>query len=135
MSDTTFAARLVAARTAAGMPKQAQLLAKLDGSAQSSLSSWETGKREPSVEDIRKLAKACSCSADYLLGLTDVIHGSLAGHWVVDDDRVDMVRAKKVPPDRGRYAWPLPLHFRVMSSTDLQQLEDGLLGKRKGESK
>lgn len=132
MSDQlSFAERLVKARIAAGMTKQIQLLDVLDSTAQTSLSAWETGKREPSVDDIRKLAIACKCSADYLLGLSDVIEGAMAGQWIVDDDRVDMIRAKKVPPDRGRFAHPIPLRFHVRSSTQLQELEDDLFGKKR----
>ena len=35
------------------------------------ISSWETGKTEPSVEDILRLADLFEVSCDYLLGRTD----------------------------------------------------------------
>ena len=35
------------------------------------ISSWETGKTEPSIEDILKLADLFDVSCDYLLGRTD----------------------------------------------------------------
>lgn len=54
MTHRTFADRLVAARQAAGMNKQKQLVDQLDSTAQSTVSSWENGTTEPSLADIRK---------------------------------------------------------------------------------
>lgn len=134
MSDSdSFAARLVAAREAAGL-SQARLLAKLadlkNGTAQSTLSSWEKGKTEPAVGDIRDLARACGCSADFLLGLTDAILGNMGGRWIVDDDLVDEIRQKRSPP-KGRFARPIPARFHILSSTELDRLEDDLFNNRK----
>jgi len=39
--------------------------------SQRSISSWETGFRQPDFESLEKIAKFFGVSADYLLGLTD----------------------------------------------------------------
>ena len=39
--------------------------------SQRSISSWETGFRQPDFETLEKIAKYFGVSADYLLGLTD----------------------------------------------------------------
>lgn len=47
--------------------QQKDVAAKLNRTA-ACISSWETGKTEPSVEDILKLADIFEVSCDYLLG-------------------------------------------------------------------
>ena len=49
---------------------QAQLAKELQTS-QRSISSWETGFREPDFETLELLVKFFGVSADYLLGLVD----------------------------------------------------------------
>lgn len=49
---------------------QAQLAKELQVS-QRSISSWETGFREPDYSTLCKIAKYFSVTADYLLGMTD----------------------------------------------------------------
>jgi len=46
-------------------------LAQALGFNQRTISDYETGKREPNVETIKKLCKYFGVSADYLLGLED----------------------------------------------------------------
>lgn len=46
-------------------------LAKKIGVAKSSLSLYESDKREPSIQTIRNIAKTLEISADYLLGLEE----------------------------------------------------------------
>lgn len=46
-------------------------LAQKIGVAKSSLSLYESDKREPSIQTIRNIAKALETSADYLLGLEE----------------------------------------------------------------
>ena len=45
--------------------------AKIINVSQRSISSWETGFREPDFETLEKLAKFFDVSTDYLLGLED----------------------------------------------------------------
>ena len=46
-------------------------LAKKIGGAKSSLSLYESDKREPSIQTIQKIARALQTSTDYLLGLEE----------------------------------------------------------------
>ena len=39
--------------------------------SQNTISRYETGKREPSIEDLKRIADYFGVSVDYLLGLTD----------------------------------------------------------------
>lgn len=41
------------------------------GKGQNSISYYETGKREPSIEELKRIADYFGVSVDYLLGLTD----------------------------------------------------------------
>ena len=41
------------------------------GVTQACVAKWETGDREPSLDDLIKIAKYFGVSADYLLGLED----------------------------------------------------------------
>ena len=93
------------------------------------MSKWETGGSEPGAENNRKLAMALGCTADYLVGLTDSPLPLPPGHWVIDSDSEDMLRKKQVPPDGGRWAWPVPPRYEVVSSLDYQRRRDKLYGK------
>jgi transcriptional regulator with XRE-family HTH domain len=133
MEDTfSFAKRLVAARNAAGLNQKA-LIEKLDGAAQSTVSKWETGESEPSVESIRKLAKAIGCTADYLVGATSWPTPLPPSHWVIDLDREDMVRRKEVPPDSGQWAWPVPDRHVVLPSAAFEDRRRKVFGKKRKE--
>ncbi|MBO5285797.1 MAG: helix-turn-helix transcriptional regulator [Clostridia bacterium] len=48
-------------------------LAEILSVSNASISYWETGKQVPSAEVIYKLAKFFNVSADYILGLTDIL--------------------------------------------------------------
>ena len=50
--------------------QQKDVAVKLNRTA-ACISSWETGKTEPSIDDILKLADLFGVSCDYLLGRTD----------------------------------------------------------------
>ena len=39
--------------------------------SQNTISRYETGKREPSIEELKRIADYFNVSVDYLLGLTD----------------------------------------------------------------
>ena len=70
----SFAARMRAARKARGITQTA--LAEAVGLCNTQLSSFERGVREPSLGNLRKIARALGVSADYLLGLTPSLkHG------------------------------------------------------------
>ncbi|MFD3012241.1 helix-turn-helix domain-containing protein [Streptococcus agalactiae] len=49
---------------------QTELASKLNIS-QKSYSNWETGKSEPNLENVVKLAKLFKTTTDFLLGVTD----------------------------------------------------------------
>jgi len=49
---------------------QKQLASEL-GFSQACIAKWETGKREPSLDDLIKIAKYFGVTTDYLLGLED----------------------------------------------------------------
>jgi transcriptional regulator with XRE-family HTH domain len=65
MSSASFAERLKTAREAKKM-SQAQI-AKRAGLQPSHVSHFETGRREPSAENLRALADALGVTTDYLL--------------------------------------------------------------------
>lgn len=41
------------------------------GYSQTAVANWEQGKREPSLDCLKKISKFFNCTIDYLLGLTD----------------------------------------------------------------
>lgn len=47
-------------------------LAKLIGVHQSMIVRWESGECEPTVSNLFKLSEVFNCSADYLIGKTDI---------------------------------------------------------------
>jgi transcriptional regulator with XRE-family HTH domain len=63
---TDFSLQLRRLRTNAGLT-QAQLAQKLSLSGQA-ISTWELGSREPSLDDLVKIADILDCSLDYLIG-------------------------------------------------------------------
>ncbi len=71
-----FAARLRAAREAAGFSSQQALAAAL-GVAQSTIANWEGGRREPGYALAVRLADLLQVSLDYLLGRSDQPSGGV----------------------------------------------------------
>ncbi|SMC91533.1 DNA-binding transcriptional regulator, XRE-family HTH domain [Papillibacter cinnamivorans DSM 12816] len=61
--------RLAELRKGAGLTQAS--LGRLMNAAQNSVSNWENGTREPSNEDLKKLADYFGVSIDYLLERTD----------------------------------------------------------------
>ncbi len=47
-------------------------LAKKLGYTQTCITKWESGQRNPSLDDLMALAKFFNVTTDYLLGLTDL---------------------------------------------------------------
>ncbi len=64
-----YGQRLREARKACGLTQKQLALAV--NTTDDSIYSWEKGRRQPSVEQIRQLCKTLNVSADYLLGLED----------------------------------------------------------------
>lgn len=73
----------------AGLPKRLQLARKVRGLSQcqvaikaclqpAAVSHFETGGRTPSFANLRSLADALGVSADYLLGRTDEMEGTVS---------------------------------------------------------
>ncbi len=52
---------------------QEELGAKLEVTG-AAVGSYERGKREPSIESIKKMCEIFNVSSDYLLGMTDDLH-------------------------------------------------------------
>lgn len=67
MDTTSTGARIREARIAAGLTKLRDLSNLLDV-AESRVSEWENGHAVPRAEMIVKIAKACGCTTDQLLG-------------------------------------------------------------------
>ena len=59
--------------------KQVELGAEI-GVSDQTISNWETGLRTPRADHLRQICGILDCSADYLLGLTDEIHGFSTGN-------------------------------------------------------
>lgn len=61
-------------------------LAALINLSPSTIALYETGKREPDLDTLRKLADALDCTTDYLLGRTDPedFNGTIAAHRTDD---------------------------------------------------
>ena len=72
-TDAPFAARLIAARKAKTLSQEA--LADRADMTPGAVSHFETGKRKPSLDNLRKLADALQVTADFLLGRTDDMDG------------------------------------------------------------
>lgn len=73
MSDK-FPERLRAARETKGWSQTE--LAEHSGLQPSAISHFETGRRSPSFENLKRLADALSASIDFLLGRDDELKGS-----------------------------------------------------------
>ena len=72
-SDTrkTIGTRIAIARKAAGLDQEA--LAESIGANKQTVSRWERGLRSPNGEYLYAIARTCGCSADFLLGMSDVL--------------------------------------------------------------
>jgi len=72
-NNAPFEARLIAARKYKKLSQEA--LAKRADMSPGAISHFETGKRKPSLDNLRKLADALKVTADFLLGRTDDMDG------------------------------------------------------------
>lgn len=70
MSENTLPTRLKAVRTAAGLSQRE--MADRVGISNKVLSFYEQGRNTPDAVFIKRFAEVNQCSADYLLGLSDV---------------------------------------------------------------
>lgn len=128
---TAFQERFAEQLTKKGMSQTK--LAKEIGTPQQTLSDWSNGPSEPGPEDLRKMAKVFGCTVDYLVGLTSHPMPLPPSHWVIDLDAEKMIQRKEVPPDRGRWAWPVPDNHDVVPSTEYERRKGNLLGKGRKE--
>ena len=64
--------------------------AKLLGIAQTTYSSYETGKVEPSLSTIVKIAKVLNVSSDILLGIGDTPENATISHSTISDQNVNI---------------------------------------------
>lgn len=85
-SGRTFCVRLHAVRSQRGLG-QAEL-GELAGIPATSISHFESGKRKPSLDNLRKLADALKVSIDYLLGRTDDMSSYLNATAFRHEDRM-----------------------------------------------
>ncbi len=65
-----FCDNLKIARALSGLTQQQ--VADLTGIARSTYTLYESGKREPTVEGIKKIARALNVTGDFLLGLEEI---------------------------------------------------------------
>ena len=72
-SDTRklIGSRIAIARKAAGLDQEA--LGTIIGANKQTVSRWERGLRSPNGEYLYAIASTCGCSADFLLGMSDVL--------------------------------------------------------------
>lgn len=63
--------RIALARKAAGLDQET--LASNIGANKQTVSRWERGLRSPNGEYLYAIATTCGCSADFLLGMSDVL--------------------------------------------------------------
>lgn len=68
-SNFIFPKRLKSLRQESGFTQQE--VANKIGINRGSYSNWENGKREPTLENVVKLAKLFKTTTDFLLGVTD----------------------------------------------------------------
>ncbi len=73
MDNNVFGERLRALRERKELT-QKELGDILGGLAESTLSSYESGKRQPSFNTLKKIANYFHCSTDYLLGETEILY-------------------------------------------------------------
>jgi len=53
-----------------GEPMSQKVLARLTKLQPSAVSHFETDRREPNIENLRRLCRALNCTSDYLIGLS-----------------------------------------------------------------
>ena len=66
--------RIALARKASSLSQEQ--LGGIIGANKQTVSRWERGIRSPDGEYLRAIADACNCSADFLLGRTDIFEVS-----------------------------------------------------------
>jgi len=63
-------ARIALVRKASGLSQEQ--MGEIIGANKQTVSRWERGIRSPDGEYLRAIADACNCSADFILGRSDV---------------------------------------------------------------
>lgn len=81
---SVFAQRLRELRTAEGLTQE-KLAARLDY-GYTAIANYESGRNEPSMQDFMRLCEALDCSADYLLGRSDIRRPfAIANRQILED--------------------------------------------------
>lgn len=89
--STKFCDNLKIARALSGLTQQQ--VADLTGIARSTYTLYESGKREPTVEGIKKIAKALNVTGDFLLGLEEIPIDKAELHDVISKYGMKRVKA------------------------------------------
>ena len=76
-----------------------QELADMLGMTQPQIARWENGSTEPQVEAVVRIAKALSCTTDWLLGLSDDAqsHAKLRELNFDEQRLIELYRQQKLP--------------------------------------
>lgn len=95
------------------------------GCPQSTYGNWESGRNDPPVEWIARLAKFHGVTADFLVGLVDHEGPLPVDAWVVDEDFVDAVRsgAWNLEQHGDTGSFPVPRRMKIVSSVEHHKLE------------
>ena len=91
------------ARIAMGL--KANQVAELIGVHKNVLSTWETGQKNPSYENLLKLADLYDCSVDYLLGREEKSNKSPAGAEEIELSVLNIYHGR--PVWSSKYGWLL----------------------------
>lgn len=89
----------------------------------STVGRWENDVTEPSVTDIRELAKLLGCTADYLLLITDYPQPLRSGDWIVDLDVVARLESGGQVLGHEATATPIPNRFRICTSSEYAAID------------
>ena len=87
--DRGFSDRLKQLRTESGLSQKE--LAKLMQVSPSIISSYETGERTPSLENLLSLSDVFKCTTDYLLGKESNLSTFMIGNYELSRAQIDLL--------------------------------------------
>lgn len=87
--------------------------------ASSTVSQWKTGKRDPGLDMVKKIADYFNCTADYLLGLSDIRQPDVA---MINAERED--NDKPFTEDDIRILEEMVQHLKRKHGTDTMRSAD-----------
>ena len=94
--------------------------------SQSAIASWESGRREPPIETLRKIADLFNVSLDYLLGKSE--YKNFADEYSEIQEKYGIVDESKKPATEGELDNMLIEQLLSLSSEDMQLVEVFLKG-------